>query len=164
MTVREARALIRQNVETLGAAGVTRIFRSDATKLGDVHPNEPFSLVFLDPPYGKGLAEKALVSARDGGWLTPDALIVVEEVEGCVRCAGRLRGDRAARLRRYGDRVPEADEAIVPGDRAKRGRPGSIASVHVSSGYGPRFAGTTAGGDTLLLPNSLSISVSFNST
>jgi 16S rRNA (guanine966-N2)-methyltransferase len=44
-----------------------------------VHPNEPFSLVFLDPPYGKGLAEKALVSARDGGWLAPDALIVVEE-------------------------------------------------------------------------------------
>ena len=60
----EARALIRQNVETLGAAGVTRIFRRDATRLGDVHPNEPFSLVFLDPPYGKGLAEKALASAR----------------------------------------------------------------------------------------------------
>lgn len=75
----EARALMRQNVETLGAAGVTRIFRRDATKLGDVHPNEPFSLVFLDPPYGRGLAEKALASARDGGWLTKDALIVVEE-------------------------------------------------------------------------------------
>jgi 16S rRNA (guanine966-N2)-methyltransferase len=40
---------------------------------------EPFSLVFLDPPYGKGLAEKALVSALDGGWLKPQALIVVEE-------------------------------------------------------------------------------------
>ncbi len=47
-----------------------------------MHPNEPFSLVFLDPPYGKGLAEKALVSARAGGWLTPDALIVVEESKG----------------------------------------------------------------------------------
>jgi 16S rRNA (guanine966-N2)-methyltransferase len=78
----EARALIRQNVETLGAAGVTRIFRRDATKLIDVHPNDPVSLVFLDPPYDKGLAEKALVSARQGGWLTPDALIVVEEAKG----------------------------------------------------------------------------------
>ena len=38
--------------------------------------------MFLDPPYGKGLAEKALASARDGGWLTPDALIVVEEAKG----------------------------------------------------------------------------------
>ncbi len=75
----EARALLRQNTETLGLGGVTRIFRRDATKLGPAHPVEPFSLVFLDPPYGKGLSEKALASARDGGWLKPQALIVVEE-------------------------------------------------------------------------------------
>jgi len=75
----EARALLRANVETLGLGGVTRIFRRDASKLGPAHPLEPFDLVFLDPPYGKGLAEKALVSARDGGWLKPQALIVVEE-------------------------------------------------------------------------------------
>jgi 16S rRNA (guanine966-N2)-methyltransferase len=75
----EARALLRQNVEALGVAAVTKIFRRDATKLGPAHPVEPFSLVFLDPPYGKGLAEKALVSAHEGAWLTNDALIVVEE-------------------------------------------------------------------------------------
>ena len=75
----EARALIRENVATLGLGGVTRIFRRDAVKLGAVHPNEPFSLVFLDPPYGRGLAEQALVSARAGGWLSANALIVVEE-------------------------------------------------------------------------------------
>lgn len=75
----EARSLLRSNTESLGLGGVTRIFRRDATKLGPAHPMEPFSLVFADPPYGKGLAEKALVSARDGGWLTPQALIVVEE-------------------------------------------------------------------------------------
>ena len=65
----EARALIRQNVEALGLAAATRIFRRDATKLGAAHPVEPFSLVFLDPPYGKGLAEQALASALAGGWL-----------------------------------------------------------------------------------------------
>jgi len=75
----EARALLRDNVETLGLGGVTRIFRRDASKLGPAHPVEPFDLVFLDPPYGKGLAEKALASARDGGWLKPQALIVAEE-------------------------------------------------------------------------------------
>src|SRR5882757_3032145 len=75
----EARALMRQNVEALGLAAATRIFRRDATRLGPAHPVEPFSLAFLDPPYGKELAEKALVSAREGGWLTKDALIVVEE-------------------------------------------------------------------------------------
>jgi 16S rRNA (guanine966-N2)-methyltransferase len=75
----EARALLRNNTESLGLGGVTRIFRRDATKLGLAHPLEPFSLVFLDPPYGKGLAEKALISAHEGGWLAPNALIVVEE-------------------------------------------------------------------------------------
>jgi len=75
----EARALLRQNVEALGVAAVTRIFRRDATRLGAAHPVEPFSLAFVDPPYGQGLAEAALVSARDGGWLAPEALIVVEE-------------------------------------------------------------------------------------
>jgi 16S rRNA (guanine966-N2)-methyltransferase len=75
----EARALIRENVATLGLGGSARIFRRDATKLGPAQPLEPFSLIFLDPPYGKGLAEQALTAARDGGWLTPDALIVVEE-------------------------------------------------------------------------------------
>src|SRR5471032_2101217 len=75
----EARALLRGNVETLGLGGATRIFRRDATKLGPAHPVEPFSLAFLDPPYGKGLAELALAAARDGGWLKPEAVVVVEE-------------------------------------------------------------------------------------
>jgi len=75
----QARALIRENVATLGLGGATRVFRRDATKLGAAHPVEPFSLAFLDPPYGKELAHKALACARNGGWLTPDALIVVEE-------------------------------------------------------------------------------------
>ena len=75
----EARALIRGNVEVLGLGGVTKIFRRDATNLGEAHPNEPFSLAFLDPPYRQGLAEKALLSARAGGWLLPNAVIVVEE-------------------------------------------------------------------------------------
>jgi 16S rRNA (guanine966-N2)-methyltransferase len=75
----EARALMRENVEVLGLGGVTRIFRRDATRLGAVHPNDPFGLVFLDPPYGKGLSERALASLRDGRWLAPNALVVVEE-------------------------------------------------------------------------------------
>ena len=75
----EARALLRNNVEALGLGGVTKVYRRDATNLGPAHPVEPFALVFLDPPYGKGLAEKALASLRSGGWLVPGALLVVEE-------------------------------------------------------------------------------------
>jgi 16S rRNA (guanine966-N2)-methyltransferase len=75
----EARALIRENVEALALTGVTKIFRRDAAKLGDMGPMEPFDLAFCDPPYGKGLAEKSLAAARDGKWLAPLALVVVEE-------------------------------------------------------------------------------------
>src|SRR5476651_924334 len=75
----EARALLRGNVESLGLGGVTKVYRRDATSLGPAHPVEPFSLVFLDPPYRMKLADKALASLRDGGWLTPGALLVVEE-------------------------------------------------------------------------------------
>src|SRR5690242_17693349 len=75
----EARALLRNNVEALALGGVTKVYRRDATNLGPAYPMEPFSLVFLDPPYGRGLAGKALASLRDGGWLTPGALVVVEE-------------------------------------------------------------------------------------
>lgn len=75
----EARALLRENLSSHGLGGVSRVFRRDATKLGPIHPLEPFSLVFLDPPYGQGLADKALASAQGGGWLAPGALIVVEE-------------------------------------------------------------------------------------
>jgi 16S rRNA (guanine966-N2)-methyltransferase len=75
----QARALLRDNTESLGLGGVSRIFRRDATKLGPAHPLEPFTLAFLDPPYAKGLAEKALAAARDGGWLMAGALVVVEE-------------------------------------------------------------------------------------
>jgi 16S rRNA (guanine966-N2)-methyltransferase len=75
----EARALLRENVAALGLGGTSKIFRRDATKLGEAHPVAPFSLAFLDPPYGQGLAAAALASARAGGWLMPEALIVVEE-------------------------------------------------------------------------------------
>src|SRR6267143_22961 len=77
----EARALLRNNVESLGLGGVTKVFRRDAGNLGPAHPVEPFSLAFLDPPYATKLAEKALASLRDGGWLTPAALLVVEEAK-----------------------------------------------------------------------------------
>jgi len=75
----EARALMRENVAALGVGGASRIFRRDATRLGEARGLGPFSLVFLDPPYGRGLAEQALASALAGGWIAPNALVVVEE-------------------------------------------------------------------------------------
>jgi 16S rRNA (guanine966-N2)-methyltransferase len=99
----EARALIRQNVDTLGLGAVTRIFRRDATRLGAAHPVEPFGLVFLDPPYRKTLAEPALAGLRDGGWLAPDALVVVEEAADAGVVAPR--GFAEVERRAYDDTV-----------------------------------------------------------
>jgi 16S rRNA (guanine966-N2)-methyltransferase len=78
----EARGLQRGNVEALGLGGITKILRRDATKLGLVAPLEPFTLVFCDPPYGKGLGEEALQSALDGGWFTAGAIVILEERQG----------------------------------------------------------------------------------
>ncbi len=78
----EARGLIRRNIEAFGLTGVTHVYRRDATELGDSGNREPFTLVLLDPPYGKGLGERALASAANGGWLAADAVIVLEERAG----------------------------------------------------------------------------------
>ena len=56
----EGRGLIRDNVEAFGLTGRTKIFRRDATGLGEAGTLAPFGLVFADPPYGKGLGERAL--------------------------------------------------------------------------------------------------------
>ena len=75
----EGRGLIRTNVEAFGLTGRTKIFRRDATALGEAGTLAAFGLIFADPPYGKGLGERALRSAKAGGWLLPGALCVVEE-------------------------------------------------------------------------------------
>lgn len=75
----EGRGLIRANVEAFGLQGRIKIFRRDATALGEVGTMQPFNLLFADPPYGKGLGERALAAALSGRWLAPDALCMVEE-------------------------------------------------------------------------------------
>lgn len=93
-----ARALLRANIEKMQAMGTTDVWRRDATRMG---PNRGpgYTLVFLDPPYGKGLGEAALVSLAEGGWLAPGALVVWEEGAAPVPPEGFTLLDR----RRYGD-------------------------------------------------------------
>ncbi|WP_454744768.1 16S rRNA (guanine(966)-N(2))-methyltransferase RsmD [Ciceribacter selenitireducens] len=75
----EGRSLLWQNIDALGLHGRARILRRDATDLGPASNIEPFQLVFADPPYGKGLGEKALFAAHAGGWLAPGAVAILEE-------------------------------------------------------------------------------------
>lgn len=99
------RALIRHNVELMRAMGTTDLWRRDATRMG---PNRGagYDLIFLDPPYGQGLGEKALASCLDGGWIAPGAMIVWEEntppqvPEGLILLDQRKYGDTLVTLLR----------------------------------------------------------------
>ncbi|WP_274629980.1 16S rRNA (guanine(966)-N(2))-methyltransferase RsmD [Arvimicrobium flavum] len=99
----EGRGLIRDNIEAFGLQGRTKIFRRDATRLGDAGTILPFDLVFADPPYGKGMGERALKAAKEGGWLRPAALCVVEEAASAVFDA--VAGFRLEDERNYGDTI-----------------------------------------------------------
>lgn len=99
----ESRGLIRNNVEAFGLTGRTKIFRRDATRLGEVGTIRPFDLLFADPPYGKGLGEQALTSALAGGWLAAGALCVVEEAASAP--FGAVPGFLVRDERDYGDTV-----------------------------------------------------------
>ncbi|MFL4469121.1 RsmD family RNA methyltransferase [Tateyamaria armeniaca] len=73
---RVGQRLIADNIAKLQAQDATQVMRGDATRVGP-WPGAPFDLVFLDPPYDKGLGERALDAVRD--WLAPGALVVWEE-------------------------------------------------------------------------------------
>lgn len=75
----EGRGLIRENMVACGVAARARLFKRDATRIGERGKMDPFTLAFLDPPYGKGLGDKALNALHEGGWLAADALVVLEE-------------------------------------------------------------------------------------
>ena len=99
----EARGVIRNNTDSCGAIGQCKIWRRDATDLGLCAPQSPFDLVFIDPPYNKGLGEKAIASLLAGLWLSPGAVVVLEESEKAV--VGENLGLKFLDSRSYGDTV-----------------------------------------------------------
>lgn len=101
-----ARALLRRNIEITRTGGVTDIYRRDATKLG-ANKDAGFSLVFMDPPYGKALGEQALAACKEGGWLAPNALVVWEESTAPIAPQGFEMLDE----RKYGDTLVTIMEA-----------------------------------------------------
>jgi 16S rRNA (guanine966-N2)-methyltransferase len=106
----EARGLIRKNADALGVIGLVKIWRRDATNLGPCAPQPGFDLVFADPPYGKGLGEKALISLVSGQWLNANAIVVLEEsakaevpaIDGLTLIDERAYGDTMIRFFRQG--------------------------------------------------------------
>jgi 16S rRNA (guanine966-N2)-methyltransferase len=66
---------LRANIITCGAGDLCRVIPGDALR----PPRGPASdLVFLDPPYGKGLVPLAIVALAKAGWIATGTLIVAE--------------------------------------------------------------------------------------
>jgi len=105
----DARGRIRRNIEAFGLTGITKVFRRDATDLGRAGNLGGFGLIFLDPPYEKGLADRALASAAAGGWLDAGAVAVIEDSrraaialpEGFTAVGQRTWGDTLVLFARF---------------------------------------------------------------
>ena len=95
---RTALGLLDQNIGLTGMADRTKVLRRDVRRLGPA-PGARATLVFMDPPYGRGLGEAALNAVIEGGWLAPGALVVWEESAAIVPPPGCTLRDQ----RRYGD-------------------------------------------------------------
>ncbi len=95
---RVAQGLVRDNILKARAGEACRLIPREAARLGPC-PDAPAGLVFLDPPYGRGLGAAALLAAQAGGWIAPGALVVWEE----ATTQAAPKGFALAETRRYGD-------------------------------------------------------------
>jgi 16S rRNA (guanine966-N2)-methyltransferase len=95
--------------DALGVIGQCKIWRRDATRLGPCGPQPPYDLAFCDPPYDKGLGEKAVASLIAGDWLSSEAVVVLEESDratiagppGLREIAKRVYGETQVIIYRY---------------------------------------------------------------
>jgi 16S rRNA (guanine966-N2)-methyltransferase len=95
-----ALAALRANITRCDAAAVALLAGTDATR--PPQAGQPCSLVFLDPPYRRNLAEAALAALQRAGWIAPAALLVSEsggdEAPGFTATLLAERHTAAARL------------------------------------------------------------------
>ena len=94
---RPAQKLIAQNIAKMRVEARVTVLPRDATRLPTAAA--PFTLIFLDPPYGRAMGEAALASAHAQGWIAPRATILWEEATPIPPPQGFALLDQ----RRYGD-------------------------------------------------------------
>jgi 16S rRNA (guanine966-N2)-methyltransferase len=98
-------AAVRAILANLGATGLgelASVRRADAVRFVARPPREPFDLLFLDPPYERGLAFVARVLAKlvPGGWIRPGGTVVAEAEAGELDLPAPLRETRTRRFGR----------------------------------------------------------------
>lgn len=97
---RDSLSLAQDNAEMLGVEA--EFLLRDATKISTrTEAARPYDLIFLDPPYAKGLVSAALQGLLDGGWIAPEGWVVCETeraftysgVAGCEMENEKIYGD-----------------------------------------------------------------------
>ena len=75
---RAALAAIREHLETLRMTDQADLRQHDALRELQQPADQPFDIVFLDPPYAAGLLPEVMQLLESGGWLAPEARIYME--------------------------------------------------------------------------------------
>jgi len=94
-TAKPALEALKRNIKACHEIARALVFTCDARNPPPAASQKhfaPCSLIFLDPPYEKGLIPPTLAALKNAGWIAPDALIVAEmaareelaEMEGFV--------------------------------------------------------------------------------
>ncbi|MGI5883776.1 MAG: 16S rRNA (guanine(966)-N(2))-methyltransferase RsmD [Candidatus Spyradocola sp.] len=78
---RQACDVIRKNIDAVRVGDRSRLLCCDAMDALKRLAGERFDLVFLDPPYRKGLVDQALRGLLAAQALEPEALVVVETAQ-----------------------------------------------------------------------------------
>ena len=77
---RQAVSVINDNLRFTKFTSSAAVIRSDSISLLNT-PNktDPYDVIFIDPPYNKGLEKEAVILlAKNSDWAAPDALIIIE--------------------------------------------------------------------------------------
>lgn len=112
---RTACSVIKENLNAIGYADDARVRCDDAIRFVSKRTRTPFDLVFLDPPYERGLGFVARCLSRIaiGTWVREGGTVVVEAEQGHVKWPV---GFRETRTRRFGR--TQVSMAVWDGKRA----------------------------------------------
>ena len=75
--------LIQKNIELCGFSDRSSVIKRDLAKslsfLEKILPGKEFSIIFIDPPYKKGLSFSMMKELSSGALLAPSGLVIVED-------------------------------------------------------------------------------------
>lgn len=75
---KQALQILRENLAKLGAENRVKVFRMDAFAFLKLNRPEKFDIIFIDPPYHRGMAAKAVSLLKNHSLLSSAGVIVLE--------------------------------------------------------------------------------------